>query len=251
MSQAGEQHISIFDTDRLELLFVPKPWKFAEERKAEIEAYFAELQRNKPSIWNGRVLLLHCRECVDHVFRGAYFETDFANFSAWRDWGRPPADAYDCAGAAAIVSVEGAVLLGVMAAHTFNAGRIYFPCGTPDPSDVIDGKVDLEFSVRRELTEETGLDTAEFAISPGWATVVDGPLIMQVKTLRSDHPAEALRAQILTHLAREEQPELSDVRIVRGPADYDPAMPRFVRAYLDRHFSGAARDAYQTPGTRR
>jgi hypothetical protein len=251
MSEARASDLSVFHTDRLELSFAPKLWEFAEERKAEIAAYFTELQRRKPSIWNGRVLLLHSRERIDGVFRGAYFETDFASFSAWRDWGRPPAKAYDCNGAAAIISADGAVLLGVMAAHTFNAGRIYFPCGTPDPADIIGGKVDIEFSVRRELAEETGLDATGFTTAPGWMTVVDGPLIMQIKTLRSEQSAETLRTRMLAHLAREEQPELSGIRIVRGPGDYDPAMPSFARAYLDRHFEETGSGAYQTPGTRR
>ena len=38
-------------------------------------------------------------------------------------------------------------------------------------------------------------------------------------------PAKArrtLRARILEHLAREREPELADIRIVRGPADLDP-----------------------------
>jgi hypothetical protein len=30
---------------------------------------------------------------------------------------------------------------------------------------------------------------------------------------------------------------LSDIRIVRGPQDFDPAMPRFVTAFLAQHFS--------------
>ena len=50
---------SVFHVDRLELTFAPKPWAFAVERRAEIDAYFAKLQREKPAMWNGRVLLLH------------------------------------------------------------------------------------------------------------------------------------------------------------------------------------------------
>ena len=50
--------------------------------------------------------------------------------------------------------------------------------------------------------------------------------------------AEALRARILDHLAREQQPELSDICIVRGPADFDPAMPAFVTAFLAQRFAG-------------
>ena len=41
---------------------------------------------------------------------------------------------------------------------------------------------------------------------------------------------------MLAHLERERQPELSDIRIVRGPADFDAAMPRFVTAFLAQHF---------------
>ena len=58
-----------------------------------------------------------------------------------------------------------------------------------------------------------------------------------IKVLRSGESAEALRARVLAHLARERQPELADIRIVRGPADFDPAMPRFVTAFLAQRFA--------------
>lgn len=227
---------SVFHVDRLELVFAPKPWAFALERRAEIDAYFAGLQREKPALWNGRVLLLHSQVLAEGVLRGAYLETDYASFAAWCHWGRPHAGAHDCFGAVALVSADGAVLLGVMGAHTFNAGQIYFPCGTPDPDDIIDGKVDLEFSVRRELKEETGLDVAEFTAEPGWTTVVDGALIAHIKVLRSHESAETLRVRMLDHLNSESHPELADIRIVRGPGDFDPMMRRFVTAFLAQRF---------------
>jgi 8-oxo-dGTP pyrophosphatase MutT (NUDIX family) len=229
---------SLYRVDRLDLAFAPKPWAFANERRPEIDAYFAALQREKPAIWNGRVLLLYHQVVRDGVFRGEYLETDYASFAAWRHWSTPHAGAHDCFGAAAMVAADGAILLGVMGAHTFHTGQIYFPCGTPDPGDIVDGKVDLEFSVRRELKEETGLDAAEFSAEPGWTTVVDGALIAQIKVLRSNQSAEALRARMLEHLARERQPELADIRIVRSAADFDPAMPRFVTAFLAQRFAG-------------
>jgi 8-oxo-dGTP pyrophosphatase MutT (NUDIX family) len=217
---------------------VPKPWAFAIERRAEIDAFFAEIQREKPAVWNGRVLLMHRHAVSGGVLRGEYLETDYAGFAAWRSWGSPPAAVHDCFSAAAIQSADGAFLLGLMAPHTFNAGQIYFPCGTPDPSDIVDGRVDLDYSVRRELKEETGLDAAEFTTEPGWTAVADGGLIAMIKILRSAESAEALRARILARLARERQPELSDIRIVRGPADFVPAMPNFVTACLAQHFAG-------------
>jgi hypothetical protein len=67
--------------------------------------------------------------------------------------------------------------------------------------------------------------------------VVDGPLIVQVRLLRAADSAEAVRKRILEFLARERQPELSDIRIVRSARDFDPAMPRFVTAFLAQQFA--------------
>jgi len=224
---------SISHVDRLDLSFAPKPWDFAVERRDEIDAFFAALRRDKPSIWNGRVLLLHHHAMNDGVLHGEYLETDYASFAAWRQWGRPAAKVSDCFSAAAILAADDAFLLGVMGPHTFNGGKIYFPCGTPDPADIVGDKVDLELSVGRELKEETGLSVTEFASEPGWTMVADGSLIAQIKVLRSGEDSVVLRERILTHLAREQHPELADVRIIRKHKDLDPAMPRFVIAFLE------------------
>jgi len=227
---------SISHIDRLDLSFAPKPWDFAIERRSEIDAFFARLRREKPAIWNGRVLMLHHQMVTGGVLRGEYLETDYASFAAWRQWGRPAAKVHDCFSAAAILAADGAFLLGVMGPHTFNGGKIYFPCGTPDPKDIVGDKVDLELSVRRELHEETGLCVAEFASEPGWTMVADGQLIAQIKVLRSEESSAALRERILAHLAPEQHPELADIRIIRKHKDLDPAMPRFVTAFLASRF---------------
>ena len=135
-------------------------------------------------------------------------------------------------------AADGAFLLGVMGEHTANAGLVYFPCGTPDPDDIVGGKVDLDASVWRELKEETGLTAAELEPEPGWTAVADGNLIAQIKLLHSRQNAETLRTRMLAHLAGERQPELADIRIVRRNADFDTAMPRFVTAFLTAQFDG-------------
>ena len=228
----------IMHVEHLQLTVTRKHWAFAVERRAEIDAFFAELQRAKPSVWNGRVLLMHEHSIANGILRGAYLETDYASFSAWCAWGRPQAGVVDCFAAAAIIAADDAVLVGVMAPHTFNADWIYFPCGTPDLDDVVGTRVDLERSVWRELKEETGFEPAEFAIEPGWTCVDDGALLAQIKVLRSRESAEALQARARAHLRAERQPELSDLRIVRGREDFDAAMPGFVTAFLERHFGG-------------
>jgi hypothetical protein len=132
----------------------------------------------------------------------------------------------------ALRAADGAFLLGVMAEHTANAGRIYFPAGTPDPDDVVGAAVALDANVSRELEEETGLRRDELAADAGWHAVLAGRRIALMKTLRARDNADELRARIVACLARQPKPELSDVRIVRGPADFDPMMPDFVKAFL-------------------
>ena len=223
----------------LDLVFAQKSWPFALEHRDAIAANFSAMQRDRPAIWNGRVLLMHEHTLKDGVLRGAYLETDFASLNAWRAWGWPEAGVRNCFGASVLIAADGAVLLGVMGPATANDGQAYFPCGTPDRDDLIDGRVDLEASAARELKEETGIDAHALDNAPGWiALFVPGEIVM-LKIRRARDDAQTLRRRILDHLARERDPELSDVAIVRGPADVDGSMPEFVTAFLTHLWSDA------------
>jgi hypothetical protein len=217
----------------LDLRLERRPWLFAEERRAEIEAYFARLREHKPQLWNGRILMAR-----DRVFSGArmsarYFETDFASFMAWRDWGHPDRTVFNGFGMGALRCADGAFALGEMADHTANAGRIYFPSGTPDLSDLRDSAVDIAGSVVREVGEETGLTTQDYRIADHWDCVVSGTSVAIMRTLYAHLDGEALRAKIEAHLARETSPELVAIHLVRGAADFRPTMPAFVTAFLE------------------
>jgi len=224
--------IPIIRVERLALSIDRAPWRFADERRGEIDAHFAALKRAKPQLWNGRVLLLCRGAIVDGTLSGAYLETDFASFIAWRDWGFPDASMRNCFPMAALRAADGAFLLGVMAAHTANGGHVYFPAGTPDPNDIVGDTVDLAGGVMRELTEETGLEPADVTVEDGWYAVPLGPRIALMKIVEAREDAASLRARILAFLATQAQPELADIRIVQGAADLDPMMPPYVAAFL-------------------
>lgn len=213
------------------------PWPFAAARRAEIDAHFALQQRAKPKLWNGQVLLgrnpVFTREC----FSASYFETDFASFLAWRDWGFPDKDVFNGFGMGALLASDGAFALGEMGQHTSNAGRIYFPSGTPDLDDIRDNAVDIAGSVARELEEETGLTAADYRGEAHWHCVFTGPAVAMIRILRVDLPGEALRARIETNLASQQQPELSAIHLVRGIGDLTASMPRFVTAFIEAHLS--------------
>lgn len=206
----------------------------------EIDACFAELQRAQPALWNGRVLMMYDHSLTAAELRGTFLETDFASLLAWRAFGFPERTIKVCFPMSALHSADGAFLLGLMAPHTANAGQLYFPTGTPDPDDIRGDTVDFEGSLLRELAEETGLTAADVAAAPGWHAVLAGPRLPVIKLLQVAEPAAALRARILDFLAREREPELCDIVIVRSRADLDARMPNFVTAYLTDFWSRRA-----------
>jgi 8-oxo-dGTP pyrophosphatase MutT (NUDIX family) len=226
--------IRVVAVERLDLRFEPQPWPWAEVNRAFIERHFEQAREQRPALWNGRVLLLHRFMIEAGVLRGAYLETDFASFLAWRDAGFPDPSVRNCFAAGALRAADGAFLLGRMARHTANAGKIYFPAGTPDPGDVgADGAVDLMGSVLRELQEETGLLASEVSPGPRWQAALAGARIGLMRPLRAHEDSDKLAARIHAFIAGEKEPELEDVMIVREPADFVPEIPDFVRAYLE------------------
>jgi 8-oxo-dGTP pyrophosphatase MutT (NUDIX family) len=220
----------------LDLGFEPRPWPFADERRAEISAHFAVKQREKP-IWNGRILLGRDPVFTGERFSASYFEADFASFLAWRDWGFPDAGVFNGFGMGALRCSDGAFVLGEMGQHTSNAGRIYFPSGTPDLDDIRGNAVDIAGSVAREVEEETGLAPADYRPSAHWDCVVSGAAVAMIRILDVDLTGEALRARIEANLALQRQPELSAIHLVRERGDLTAAMPRFVAAFVEAQMS--------------
>jgi hypothetical protein len=221
----------------LDLPVRPWSWPFAQAKHAEIDAHFAAEQRKRPALWNGRVLLGRNPHFSGDRFSADYFETDFGCFLAWRDWGFPDNGVFNGCGMGALLSNDGAFALGEMGDHTANAGRIYFPSGTPDLDDVRGGKLDIDGSVTREVEEETGLGPDDYRAEPHWDCVTTGVTIAAIRILHVDMTGEALRGRIEANLAGQKEPELTRIHLVRGRGDLSAAMPRFVTAYLDRQFS--------------
>jgi 8-oxo-dGTP pyrophosphatase MutT (NUDIX family) len=235
---SGAPDIEIVALDRTEIIFEPWSWRFAAERRDEIDRHFAEIQRRRAGVWNGRILLMRRCAIADGVLSGACFEADYASFCAWRDWEFPDTSVCNVFSAAALRGADGAFVLGEMAATTFNAGLVTFPSGTPEPADLdTAGALDLGANLGRELLEETGLPIDELAPEPGWTMVRDRSYLALVRQVVAPLDAEALRAQIVRNLSHQRAPEFVGIRLARSERDLDAAMPAFVRAYLRRIWS--------------
>lgn len=230
----GVENGSIVALARVEAQIEPFDWAFASENRPAIEAHWAKLTFGKPAMFNGKIMLQHRAAIEDGVFQAGYFPADYAAFLAWRDFGQPGPAIRNGFAMAALRAADGAFLLGRMGEHTANAGKVYFAAGTPDHEDVRqDGTLDLAGSVTRELCEETGLGLDEIAVAEGWTAVIVPGRVAFMRPVGIDLPAEAARELILARIAEQEEPELSDIVIIRNLADcagHD--MPPFMTAYL-------------------
>ena len=228
MSEARITPLQAIDA-RLE----PAEWDFAATRRAEIEANWARQIVEKPKLFNGTVLMQHRWSIEDGVYSAGYAPVDYASFTAWIQFGRPGAPRRNGFAMAALRGADGAFLLGVMGEHTANAGRIYFPGGTPDLHDVTpEGRVDLAGSLRRELFEETGLKPGEVAIDDRWIVVEEGYRAAFLKPARLIWDAETARKRLLERHSETDE-ELADYFVVRQPSDIVEARtPLFAAAYM-------------------
>jgi 8-oxo-dGTP pyrophosphatase MutT (NUDIX family) len=238
--------IEILDVDRLDCRFVDHRWAFAQERAADIQRHWEERRRANPALYDGSVLLA-CRveratsENGARALRMTFFKTRFSTFLAWREFGWPDQTIYNCFSMPAARACDGAYLLGEMGpTHSF-AGQLYFPCGTPDPSDIVaGGGVDLAGSLVRELAEETGLDASEAHPSAGWTAIFDRQHVACIKRLDFDATSHVLLSKVRDFIAAESAPELADAHMISSlKALADPRLPQFMVAYLTRALGGA------------
>jgi 8-oxo-dGTP pyrophosphatase MutT (NUDIX family) len=226
--------VKIVPLDQLDFRIAPFEWSWAAENKKSIDEHFIRMRAQRPQIWNGRILMLNHCEVQGGKISGTFFETDFANLVAFRAAGFPDTGVRTCAASSALLTQDGAYLLGVMAPYTANAGRIYFIAGTPDTGDVLaDGRVDLAASTVKELGEEAGLSASDVRFAGEWHAVLTGARVSLIRVAHCAQSEETLAARIRGFIASQKEPELSDVVAVRARADFSPAMPDFIRAYLN------------------
>lgn len=229
--------IDIRHASALDCVLEPMSWDWAEREQARIAAHWAKLAAAKPEAFDGQVLMLQRGAVEDGIFRGACFQTSYSRLMAWQDFGFPDPGVRNVFAMAVLRSADGAFILGEMGQGTTNAGRIYFPAGTPDLSDLRGERVDIEGSALRELSEETGLGASDVEIGEGWRIVFAGPRVACMRMFRTRDNADRVVARIHDFLARESKPELARMHVVRSPADFDVArMPDFARAFMERLF---------------
>ena len=229
-----KREIEIRRVSRVEACCRPFDWTWPKQNRDFVEENWKRRTAGKPQMFNGRVLLLQDVAFEQDLCRNTYFEADYADFVAWIDKGYPDPAIANGFAMGALRGSDGAYICGVMGNGTTNAGRVYFAAGTPDLSDLkLDGTVDLATSLTRELAEETGLEEGDYRVDDEWIIVRRWPTIGLLRMVTLPVTAEEGAAKIRANIARQHEPELQDVRIIRGPEDIDPErMPLFLQSFF-------------------
>lgn len=210
----------VLRTDSLRLRVIDTPWPLAVENAAAIADHFARRTAANPSFYDGEVFVL--RDIwQEGTGIGATLSLErFSSFLYWRDGLADDGRTLDGFGAALVRSAEGHVLAVEASPTTLNAGRIYLPGGFIDARDVgTDRMIDIDASIARELTEETGLEVRALQRLPGYLVARLGRHCCLCAEFRSMLGAEDLRRQMLAGAARDEARELADVVIIRDEHD--------------------------------
>ena len=226
--------------ERLDMAFAPRPWPFADRVAREIDAHFAKRKAARQS----GDLERRRTDAREHAMDGRcsadrWLKMDYASFMTWSDWGVPEAGVQRLLRPGCAARPRTAHFCWASwSAHCERRAYLFSLPVRLIEATSIGTKVDFDANVWRELREETGLTAADLDAEHGWHTVLAGQRLAHIKVLQAREDADTLRAKILGVLAQQNQPELSDIRVVRSPADFDPMVQDFIIAFLTEAWRG-------------
>ncbi len=189
-----------------------------------------------PTLYDGEIYLAARSELRDGILTASYQRTSFRSLLYWRR--DSSADKpFHIFGSGVIVSSDNKLLLGQMASHNAVAGRVYFPAGSNDDQDIVDGQVDFAGNARREVLEETGIDLADAQRKGGYSLVISERSLALFRCYYFERTAVQLEAQARQFITSQEKPELSGVLMIGHGEALDECSPPYIRVFTDWYFT--------------
>lgn len=227
---------TVYVIDSTEVRVLPGSLPYTEHNSEAIALNWSREQAANPTLFDGEFYLAPQAELTGGIFQAGFKRTSFATLMHWRhdeSQERP----WHIFGVGVIVSKEGHLIAGRMSAQNAGAGRVYFPAGSIDDNDIVDGYVDYDANRRREVLEETGLDLLDASSEQRVNLVTGNRSIALFRRYYFDTPSNELISRIEHHLSSELEPELSEIIPVKAAGAMGDATPSYVRAFADWHFN--------------
>jgi 8-oxo-dGTP pyrophosphatase MutT (NUDIX family) len=138
---------------------------------------------------------------------------------------------------AMLVSSDNALVAIRMGKHTLNAGRVYFAAGSFELEDFRDGLVDVNFNMRREVKEETGIDIGEASPAKRYYLLSTRSGTVIFRRYRMPMTANAMIASINAFVAAETNPEIEAPVVIHSASDLPDHLAAHMRPLIEWHFS--------------
>jgi len=227
----------ILPVDQVDVRLDPLAHPFERDNQRAIAENWQREIVAKPALFDGTVVLLSEFGYDGGRLFGRCHAVRYSTFMYWRK---------DRAGTAAhafahpmLVTKDNALIAIRMAAHTVNAGRVYFAAGSFEPEDFPDGIVDPHGNMAREVREETGLDISgarrgerHYALATTRGTVIFRRYFL-------DEEADQIASRIRDFVAGESEPEIEEPVIIRHARDLPDGLMPHMPPMIDWHFSHA------------
>ena len=147
----------IHQLEETQLVLSDQPLPDLEDQASQIRSYWENITQKKKRLWNGEFFMFTGVSVGNGILHGTGHKPDFATFIYWRDHARRQGITH-ITGTTLPSFSDGSLLAVIMADHTANPGKIYFPAGSFDSHDIVQGQFDVVRNVQRELKEEIGLE---------------------------------------------------------------------------------------------
>ena len=224
--------------DSTQLVLSAEASAFAAENGDAIKAYWARQLAANPRLWDGQHFMFTDARCANGRLTATGHTSSFAAFLYWRDHGRDAALTH-ITGTSLPVTADGALLAVRMADHTANPGQLYFPAGSLDRADLIDGRFDITANIRREMGEEIGLAPPLPAFDPGLVAVHDDNAWFIARRCRLGLSFEACLSHFAAHQRAAGDDEIAALVAIRTPGDAARLKP-YARTLALWHFETEA-----------
>ena len=196
----------------------------------QIARYWQEQKEANDALYNGEFFLTVDCQIGSGRLRALYKRTDFATFLYWLRHTTDVKNVFHIFSVAAMVTSDDKILMGKMAEHTANAGRVYIPAGSISDEDIVDGQADFDGCMLRETMEETGIVLGSSMAQSHLTLIEKKGVIALIREYYVDVSANVLLDRVRSNLPNLKEQELQSVEAY-GPGEIHPTMPEFLKDY--------------------